>query len=47
MVYSIEIELPRSSVWFVYFTNVRSLEEAETIKQAADGSLKARILTNP
>jgi hypothetical protein len=47
MVYSIEIELPRSSVWFVYFTNVRSLEEAESIKQAVEGNLKARIITNP
>jgi hypothetical protein len=44
MTYAIEIELPRSGVWFKYFTNVDSLEEAESIKQAAEGSVKARIL---
>ena len=46
MVYTIEIELPRSGVWFKYFTRVDSLEEAETIKQAAEGNIKARILKN-
>ncbi len=46
MTYAIEIELPRSGVWFKYFTNVDSLEEAESIKQAADGSVKARIMKN-
>lgn len=46
MTYAIEIELPRSGVWFKYFTNVDSLEEAETIKQAAEGSVKARIMKN-
>ena len=44
--YSIEIELPRSGVWFIYFTSVDSLEEAESIKQAASGAVKARILKN-
>ena len=44
--YSIEIELPRSGVWFKYFTSVDSLEEAESIKQAARGAVKARILKN-
>jgi hypothetical protein len=44
MTYAIEIERPRSGVWFKYFTNVDSLEEAESIKQAAEGSVKARIL---
>jgi hypothetical protein len=44
--YSIEIELPRSGVWFKYFTSVDSLEEAEIIKQAASGAVKARILKN-
>ena len=44
--YSIEIELPRSGVWFKYFTSVDSLEEAESIKQAASGTVKARILKN-
>jgi hypothetical protein len=46
MTYSIEIKLPRSGIWFKYFTNVESLDEAEGIKQAAEGSLKARILKN-
>jgi hypothetical protein len=46
MTYSIEIELPRSGVWFKYFTNVDSLEEAESIKQAAAESIKARIIKN-
>ena len=46
MTYSIEIKLPRSGIWFKYFTNVESLEEAEGIKQAEEGSLKARILKN-
>lgn len=44
--YTIEIELPRSGVWFKYFTTVDSLEEAEIIKQAAEGNVKARILKN-
>jgi hypothetical protein len=46
MTYSIEIELPRSGVWFKYFNNVDSLEEAKSIKQAAEGSIKARIMKN-
>jgi hypothetical protein len=46
MVYAIEIELPCSGAWFKYFTNVDSLEEAESIKQAAEGSVKVRILKN-
>ena len=46
MAYTIEIELPSSSVWFKYFTRVDSLEEAESIKQAAEGTVKARILKN-
>lgn len=46
MTYAIEIELPRSGVWFKYFTNLDSLEEAESIKQAAEGSVKARIMKN-
>ena len=46
MAYAIEIELPRSGVWFKYFTRVDSLEEAESIKQAAEGKVKARILKN-
>ena len=44
--YSIEIELPRSGVWFKYFTSLDTLEEAESIKQAASGAVKARILKN-
>jgi len=46
MSYRIEIELPGSGVWFKYFTSVDSLEEAESIKQAAEGKVKARILKN-
>ena len=46
MSYAIEIELPRSGLWFKYFTNVDSLDEAESIKQAAEGTIKARILKN-
>jgi hypothetical protein len=46
MTYRIEIELPCSGVWFKYFTRVDSLEEAESIKQAAEGNIKARILKN-
>jgi hypothetical protein len=46
MSYSIEIKLPRSGTWFRYFTNVDSLEEAESIKQAAEGSVNARVLKN-
>jgi len=46
MAYAIEIELPRSGAWFKYFTRVDSLEEAESIKQAAEGNIKARILKN-
>ena len=46
MTYSVEIELPRSGTWFRYFTNVDSLEEAESIKQAAERTIKARVLKN-
>jgi len=46
MTYAIEIELPCSGAWFKYFTNVASLEEAKSIKQAAEGSVKARIMNN-
>lgn len=46
MTYAIEIELPRSHIWFKYFTTVDSLEEAESIKEAAEGSIKARIMKN-
>jgi hypothetical protein len=46
MSYAIEIELPRSGVWFKYFVTVDTLEEAKSIKQAAEGSIKARILEN-
>jgi len=46
MTYDIEIKLPRSGAWFKYFAKVDSLEEAESIKQAAEGSLNARILKN-
>ena len=46
MTYSIEIELPRSGAWFRYFTDVDTLEEAESIKQAAEGSVNARINKN-
>jgi len=44
MTYIIEIELPSSGIWFKYFTRIDSLEEAEGIKQAAEGKIKARIL---
>ena len=46
MSYTIEIEIPSSGAWFKYFTTVESLEEAESIKQAAEGNVKARILKN-
>jgi hypothetical protein len=46
MTYSIEIEIPKSGNWFRYFTNVDTLEEAESIKQAAEGNVKTRIHKN-
>ena len=46
MRYSIEIELPSSGAWFKYFTRVDSLEEAVSIKEAAEGKIKTRILKN-
>jgi len=46
MTYTVEIELPSSGAWFKYFTRVDSLEEAVSIKQAAEGKIKARILKN-
>ena len=46
LTYTIEIELPRSGAWFKYFTRVDTLEEAEAIKQAAEGKVKARIRKN-
>ena len=42
--YEIEIELPSSGAWFKYFTGIDSLEEAETIKSAAEGNVNARIM---
>jgi hypothetical protein len=42
--YEIEIELPTSGAWFKYFTGIDSLEEAQTIKDAAQGSVNARIM---
>ena len=44
MKYEIEIELPVSGAWFKYFTGIDSLEEAETIKAAAQGNVNARIM---
>ena len=44
MKYEIEIELPMSGAWFKYFTGIDSLEEAETIKAAAQGNVNARIM---
>jgi hypothetical protein len=46
MSYSIEIQLPSSGIWFKYFTRVDTFKEAESIKRAAKGSIKARILKN-
>ncbi|MEJ2272418.1 MAG: hypothetical protein P8X91_08065 [Candidatus Bathyarchaeota archaeon] len=46
MDYSIEIELPDSGACFKYFTNIDTLEEAESVKQAAQGSITARISKN-
>ncbi|MCW4015924.1 MAG: hypothetical protein NWF06_06105 [Candidatus Bathyarchaeota archaeon] len=46
MSYTIEIELPRSGAWFKYFTNVDSLEEAQSITHEADETIKTRILKN-
>jgi len=46
MTYSIDIELPRSGAWFRYFTNVDTLEEAESIKKAGEGTVKSRIHKN-
>ncbi len=46
MAYVIEIELPLFGNWFKYFTSVDSLEEAESIKQAAEGNIKTRVLKN-
>lgn len=42
--YEIEIELPSSGAWFKYFTGIDSLEEAQTIKAAAEGNVNARIM---
>ena len=44
MTYEIEIELPCSGAWFKYFTGINSLDEAESIKDAAEGTVKARIM---
>lgn len=44
MTYEIEIEIPSSGAWFKYFTGINSLEEAETIKNAAQGTVNARIM---
>ncbi|MDH5390758.1 MAG: hypothetical protein OEX10_06360 [Candidatus Bathyarchaeota archaeon] len=43
MAYIVEIELPSSSNWFKYYTAIESREEAESIKRAAEGKLKARV----
>jgi len=43
LTYIVEIKLPRSGIWFKYFTGIESLEEAEGIRRAAEGKLKARV----
>ena len=44
LTYEIEIEIPSSGAWFKYFTGIDSLQEAETIKAAAQGNVNARIM---
>ena len=46
MSYRIEIELPNSGAWFKYFRRIDSLEEAESIREAAEGKINTRILKN-
>ena len=46
MSYRIEIELPNSGAWFKYFRRIDALEEAESIREAAEGRIKTRILKN-
>ena len=46
MTYRIEIELPNSGAWFKYFRRIDSLEEAESLIEAAEGKIKARIREN-
>ena len=46
MAHRIEIKLPKSGVWFKYFRRIDSLEEAEIIREAADGKIKTRIRRN-
>jgi hypothetical protein len=43
MSYSVEIELPDSGVWFKYFGKIDSLEEAEDLREAAEGKIKTKI----
>ena len=46
MSYRIEIELPNSGAWFKYFRRIESLEEAESLIEAAEGKIKTRIRKN-
>ena len=46
MSYRIEIELPNSGVWFKYFRIIDTLEEAESLIEAAEGKIKTRIRRN-
>ena len=46
MSYRIEIELPNSGAWFKYFRRIDSLEEAESLVEAAEGKIKTRIRKN-
>jgi len=43
LTYIVEIELPRSGIWFNYFTGIESREEAEGIRRVVEGKLKARV----
>jgi hypothetical protein len=46
MSYRLEIELPNSGVWFKYFRKIDSLEEAESLREAAERKIKTRIRKN-
>jgi hypothetical protein len=39
----VEIELPSSGNWLKYFIGIESPEEAESIRHAAEGKIKARV----
>ncbi|UCD26455.1 MAG: hypothetical protein JSV75_06085 [Candidatus Bathyarchaeota archaeon] len=43
MAYTVEIELPKSGLWFRYGVDIESSDEAESVMLEAEKKFKARV----